>query len=90
MKSKRNKSTQKYLNKEQREYIEDALKQNMTMKEIKLHRIEKLPNTFNNEYFLQSSMHLCFVIQYSKKKHESKSIFKLCFVPFFKKQVSLF
>ena len=62
MKSKRNKATQKHLSKEQREYIEDALKQNMTMKEIakflskdpttiskeiKLHRIEKKPTMFN-------------------------------------------
>lgn len=62
MKSKSNKPNQKHLSKDQREYIEDALKQNMTMKEIakflskdpttiskeiKLHRIEKLSNNFN-------------------------------------------
>ena len=74
MKSKRNKATQTHLTKEQREYIENALKQNMTMKEIakflskdpttiskeiKLHRIEKIPTKFNNYKLTGDKLVLC-------------------------------
>lgn len=74
MKSKRNKADQKHLTMNQREYIQDALKQNMTMKEIakflskdsttiskeiKLHRIEKLPSKFNNYKLTGDKLNLC-------------------------------
>lgn len=71
MKSKSNKPNQKHLTKDQREFIEDALKQNMTMKEIakflskdpttiskeiKLRRIEKKPNTWNTPNKIDSTL----------------------------------